>query len=574
MYETIEGYIFYEIAALLVLAAAGGLVGVMLRQPLIVSFIAVGIIAGPSVLDIAQSEQHIDLLAELGIAVLLFLVGLKLDLNLVRTLGLVAVTTGLGQVAFTTAFGFLTAIALGLDTVTALYVAVALTFSSTIIIVKLLSDKREIDSLHGRIALGFLIVQDLVVVLAMIVLSGLGVGAASGGGLTDVFVVLGYGAMMLAFVGVFVRFIANPLVDRLSHAPELLVSFAIGWAALLAALGHYLGFGKELGGLLAGVSLASTAYREAIAARLASMRDFLLLFFFIALGASLDLSVLGASVGPALIFAAFVLIGNPLIVLAIMGAMGYRKRTGFLAGLTVAQISEFSLIFMAMGVSLGHVADEALGLVTLVGLITIAASTYMITYSHRLYALAEPLLGIFERKHAAQLEDAATPTGPRYDAVVFGLGRYGLAIAGELRAAGLNVLGVDFDPDALKHARQSGHEVLFGDASDPEFVGHLPWSGVRWAISAVPEHGLGVTHEDPRISLLTTLYEQKYAGRVAVAAHSDAVAKQIAEAGADVVLRPYDDAAAYAAALVLGRERPDTAARAAVPETDQKELAL
>ena len=191
MYETIEGYIFYEIAALLVLAAAGGLVGVMLRQPLIVSFIAVGIIAGPSVLDIAQSEQHIDLLAELGIAVLLFLVGLKLDLNLVRTLGLVAVTTGLGQVAFTTAFGFLIAIALGLDTVTALYVAVALTFSSTIIIVKLLSDKREIDSLHGRIALGFLIVQDLVVVLAMIVLSGLGVGAASGGGLTDVFVVLG-----------------------------------------------------------------------------------------------------------------------------------------------------------------------------------------------------------------------------------------------------------------------------------------------------------------------------------------------------------------------------------------------
>jgi Kef-type K+ transport system membrane component KefB len=575
MIETIEGYIFYEIAALLVLAAAGGLVGVMLRQPLIVSFIAVGILAGPSVLDIAQSEQHIDLLAELGIAVLLFLVGLKLDLNLVRTLGLVAVTTGLGQVAFTTAFGFLIALALGLDAVTALYVAVALTFSSTIIIVKLLSDKREIDSLHGRIALGFLIVQDLVVVLAMIVLSGLGVGAASGGGLTDVFVVLGYGAMMLAFVGVFVRYIANPLVDRLSRAPELLVSFAIGWAALLAALGHYLGFGKELGGLLAGVSLASTAYREAIAARLASMRDFLLLFFFIALGASLDLSVLGASVGAALVFSAFVLIGNPLIVLAIMGAMGYRKRTGFLAGLTVAQISEFSLIFMAMGVSLGHVAEQALGLVTLVGLITIAVSTYMITYSHRLYALAEPLLGPFERKHApAAVEDAAGSPGPRYDAVVFGLGRYGLAIAGQLRAAGLKVLGVDFDPDAVKHARQCGHDALFGDASDPEFVAHLPWSGVRWAISAVPEHGLGVTHEDPRISLLTTLYAQKFAGQVAVAAHSDAVARQIAAAGADVVLRPYDDAAAYAAALVLGRARPDTDPRQDAPEVDQKELAL
>ncbi|MFW5655678.1 MAG: cation:proton antiporter, partial [Roseicyclus sp.] len=379
MTEALEGYLFYEIAALLVLAAGVGFVGLLLRQPLIVSFIAVGILAGPSVLDIAQSDAQIDLLAELGIALLLFLVGLKLDFNLVRTLGPVALVTGLGQVAFTTVFGFLIALAMGLDATTAIYVAIALTFSSTIIIVKLLSDKREIDALHGRIALGFLIVQDVVVVIAMIALSAIGVGAAAGaeggGALGDVARVLGYGVAMLGFVVVFIRFVANPLVERLSAAPELLVSFAIGWAALLAAVGHYLGFGKELGGLLAGVSLASTPFREAIAARLASLRDFLLLFFFIALGASLDLSVLGASVWPAIVLSLFVLIGNPLIVLAIMGAMGYRKRTGFLAGLTVAQISEFSLIFMAMGVAIGHVADEALGLVTLVGLVTIAAST-------------------------------------------------------------------------------------------------------------------------------------------------------------------------------------------------------
>jgi len=159
----IEGYIFYEIAALLVLAAGVGFLGLLLRQPLIVSFIAVGILAGPSVLNIAHSDEQIDLLAELGIALLLFLVGLKLDFTLVRTLGPVALVTGLGQVVFTTVFGFLIALALGLDPRSALYVAIALTFSSTIIIVKLLSDKREIDALHGRIALGFLIVQDTAV---------------------------------------------------------------------------------------------------------------------------------------------------------------------------------------------------------------------------------------------------------------------------------------------------------------------------------------------------------------------------------------------------------------------------
>jgi Kef-type K+ transport system membrane component KefB len=554
MTAVLEGYLFYEIAALLVLAAGVGFIGLMLRQPLIVSFIAVGIIAGPSVLNIARSDAQIDLLAELGIAVLLFLVGLKLDFNLVRTLGPVSLVTGLGQVIFTTVFGFLIGLALGLDQRTALYVAIALTFSSTIIIVKLLSDKREIDSLHGRIALGFLIVQDVVVVLAMIVLSAIGVGAAAEGqgALGDVLRVLGYGIAMLAFVIFFIRYVADPLVERLSQAPELLVSFAIGWAALLAAVGHYLGFGKELGGLLAGVSLASTPFREAIAARLASLRDFLLLFFFIALGASLDLSVLGASVGPAIILSLFVLIGNPLIVLAIMGAMGYRKRTGFLAGLTVAQISEFSLIFMAMGVAIGHVADQALGLVTLVGLVTIAASTYMITYSHQLYNIFEPVLGIFERKNRDRARDDAPENALPHDVILFGLGRYGLGIAAALRDSGKRVLGVDFSPEAVRFARTKGYDVVFGDATDPEFLAHLPLRHAEWLVLAVPEHDMGLTHDDPRHALLRAVRDQGYQGRVAVSAHRDTTAEALAADSADLILMPYRDAAFAAARMITG----------------------
>ncbi len=550
MVETIEAYIFYEIAALLVLSAAVGFVGLLLRQPLIVSFIAVGIIAGPSVLDIVRSNEQIDLLAELGIAVLLFLVGLKLDFQLVRTLGAVALMTGLGQVAFTTVFGFLLGLALGLDTVTSIYVAIALTFSSTIIIVKLLSDKREIDSLHGRIALGFLIVQDIVVVVAMIVLSAVGIGAAGDSAVTDVLLVLGYGPGMLALVAVFIRYIANPLVERLSRAPELLVSFAIGWAALLAAAGHYLGFGKELGGLLAGVSFASTAYREAIAARLASLRDFLLLFFFIALGSALDLSILGASVGAAIVLSLFVLIGNPLIVLAIMGAMGYRKRIGFLAGLTVAQISEFSLIFMAMGVAIGHVSDTALGLVTLVGLITIAASTYMITYSHQLYERLEPLLGVFERRDPTRDKADTAVRQSQHDIIVFGMGRYGVGIARELTNAGRRVLGVDFSPVAVRHARSKGFDVVFGDATDPEFLAHLPLDDVEWVVSAVPEHDTGLTHDDPRRSLIGAMKDLGFAGRIAVSAHHEATAEGLRDAKADLVLMPYADAAAQAATLI------------------------
>ena len=332
--------LFYQIAALLVLAAGVGLLGLALRQPLIVSYIVVGLIAGPAALGIATGGEPIDLLAELGVAVLLFLVGLKLDIGLIRSVGAVAVATGLGQVLFTALVGFLICLALGLPWLTSLYIAVALTFSSTIIIVKLLSDKGEIGTLHGRIALGFLIVQDIVVVLAMVVLSTLGIGAADRSSPLNMLEMVGAGVALVLGVVVFVRHIADPLVERLARSPELLVSFAIGWAAFLAALADYLGFGKELGGLLAGVSLASTPYREAMSTRLTSLRDFLLLFFFIALGASLDLGYLGSDLPSALVLSAFVLIGYPLIVLLIMSAMGYRKRTGFLAGLTVAQISE------------------------------------------------------------------------------------------------------------------------------------------------------------------------------------------------------------------------------------------
>jgi Kef-type K+ transport system membrane component KefB len=488
---------------------------------------------------------------------------------LIRSLGAVSLMTGLGQVAFTSIFGFLIGLALGLDAVTSLYVAVALTFSSTIIIVKLLSDKREIDSLHGQIALGFLIVQDLVVVLAMIVLAAVGIGAEDTHGAQNIFVVLASGTALVGLVVLFVRYAATPLTERLARAPELLVIFAIAQAAMFAAIGDFVGLGKEVGGLLAGVSLASTPYRETIAARLAPLRDFLLLFFFIALGATLDLSLLGAHVTAAAVFSVFVLIGNPLIVLAIMGAMGYRKRTGFLAGLTVAQISEFSLIFIAMGVSLGHIAEEALGLVTLVGLVTIAASTYMITYSHHLYPVFGPLLNIFERTGTPrEPSEEARPGISRYDVVIFGLGRFGTAVGLRLKNKDLRVLGVDFNPIAVRRWRGLGLDTEYGDATDPEFVAGLPLGNARWIVLTIPVHPTGLSHEDSRTTLLQVARGAGFRGKIAVTSHSKADTEDLLASGADLVLEPFQDAADRAADLLTGGEPLE---RTPIPEIETEE---
>ena len=555
MTDIIAVSVFYEFAALLALAAGVGLLGLALRQPLIVSFIAVGILAGPSASGIARSSEYIQLFAELGVVVLLFLVGLKLDLKLIRALGAVALTTGLGQVIFTSVVGFLICLELGLEPLTSLYVAVALTFSSTIIIVKLLSDKKEIDSLHGQIALGILIVQDLVVVLAMVVLSALGSGVAAEAPLLEMAKALAAGLALLAVVGLFIRYLAEPLVRRVAKAPELLICSAIGWATLLAALGDYLGLGKELGGLLAGVSLASTQFRESISTRMAPLRDFLVLFFFIGLGARLDLGQLDQDLGAAAVLSLFVLVGKPLIVLIIMGLMGYRKRTGFLAGLTVAQISEFSLIFMAMGVSIGHVDQQVLGLVTLVGLITIGLSTYIITYSHWIYDRVEPLLWYFERK-APYREDREAGVGKwqRFDVLLFGLGRYGTAIARRLQQHGLKVLGVDFNPEVVRSWDDYDIEAIYGDATDPEFIGSLPLGTAKWAVSAVPEHRTGLTHDDPRIALIQALRFHGFAGRIAVAAQRAGDVAPLRRAGADLVFLPFQDAADQAVDLMLRGE--------------------
>ncbi|MDP2172021.1 MAG: cation:proton antiporter, partial [Rhodocyclaceae bacterium] len=411
--------VFGEFALLLMMSAAAGAVSLWLRQPVLIAYIVIGIAAGPALLGVVTAHDQIDLLAQVGVTVLLFVVGLKLDLQHIRHIGPVALATGLGQLAFTIVIGFLLILAMGRGWVEALYVAVALTFSSTIIIVKLLSDKREIDSLHGRIAVGFLIVQDLAVVIAMMVMSALrGEGGDSGEG--ALLPLVGSLALRIgvALVGMYLlmRYVLPKVVDRMAQSQELLLIFAIAWGTSLAALGEWAGFSKEAGAFLAGFSLASTHYRDAINARLTGIRDFLLLFFFIDLGAKLDFSTLGGEVWPAIALSLFVLIGNPLIVMAIMGWMGYRKRTGFMAGLTVAQISEFSIIFVAMGIGLGHVGQDALGLTTLVGLITITLSTYMILYAQPLFARLSPWLGPFERHipHRENADDNA-PTGEQPD---------------------------------------------------------------------------------------------------------------------------------------------------------------
>jgi Kef-type K+ transport system membrane component KefB/Trk K+ transport system NAD-binding subunit len=529
--------IFLELALILALATITSILGQKLRQPLIIMFLASGILAGPACFGIIKSYHEIELLANMGIALLLFIVGLKLDLHLIRTTGPVALATGLGQIFFTCFIGFFIALSMDMAFLPAAYVSVALTFSSTIIIVKLLSDKKEIDSLHGQIAIGFLIVQDIAAILALIGLTIIGAPVVEGESMyIQAMLILAKGIGMLAIVALLIKYILPFLTKRLAQSPELLTLFAVAWAVFFGATGELLGFTKEVGAFLAGVSLASTDFRDSIGARLAGLRDFLLLFFFIYLGARLDWTTVGSQIEASLIFSVFVLIGNPLIVMLIMRFMGYRHRTGFLAGLTVAQISEFSLIVAAIGLSLGHISNEIMGLITLVGVITIFLSTYMILYSSQLYNFLSGYLKIFElrnpyRERAIDTYDSPIST----EIILVGLGNYGSGLAEYLLRRDKIILGVDFDPGVLDKWRKKGVPVLYGDMSDPEMHEHLPLNEVEWLISTVRS-------KDINLTLINNLKKTGYKGKIAITAGNENEMRIYEEVGVHLVFQPFKDA--------------------------------
>ena len=524
---------FVSVALILALAVAAGAIAKLLRQPIVVSFIIVGILAGPTAFNLVAGAEEIRLFAKFGIAILLFLVGLKLDFHMIRSTGKVALVAGLTQVAFTAAVGFGLAVLFGFEATTAFYIAVALTFSSTIIIIKLIGDKRELDTLYGRIAVGILIVQDILVVAAMVIIVTIGT-PGEGSVITDLVITLASSAVFLGVVAFASRFVLEKVLDWISKSPELTLLFGVAWAIVLAAISILIGLSMEIGAFVAGVSLASTAYRESLAARMVSLRDVMLLFFFIELGASLTFADALGQLWPAIVLSVFVLVGKPLIIFAIMGWMGYRSITSFRTGVALAQISEFSLILIALGFALGQVDSAVLSLVTLVAVFTITISSYFILYTDRLYSKMQGFMHLFERAKSEAVDEQSQALS--FDAIVVGSGRFGSEVISGLTSSGSSVLAVDLDPDALSRARDLGAETLFGDVGDPDFAKMLPIHQTDTLVCTAPDR-------TTNSQLLDGLKSLGYEGKIYLTALDNQTAEMFAKDPQVTTIRPLKMAA-------------------------------
>ncbi len=476
--------IFTEISLIILLVTLISFVMKFLKQPFIVGYILSGIIAGPYFLNLLHSNEHIEFFSTIGITILLFIVGIHLSPKVIKETARASVVTGLGQVIFTFILGYTACRLLHFDNITSVYTATALSFSSTIVVLKLLTDKGETQKLYGKISIGYLLVQDLIAIFALIIVFAF--AKANGG---NFLMVLGFlslkGLLLVSAIAILSINILPHFLKKIASDQEFLFLFSIAWGLIISGIYYELGLSIEIGALVAGVALSTTPFAYEIASRLKPLRDFFILLFFIFLGSQVVIDAIPQILLPAIIMFAIVFIGSPVIVILLMNLLGYKRKTGFMTGVTFAQIGEFSLIFTSIGVSASHISEETLSLITLVALSTIAFSTYLILYSDKIYSWTERIIKLLEVKEVKYEKQVLTTI--KYDVILFGYDRVGSDFVKTIQKLDKDFIVVDYNPEAIERLKKEEIPFVYGDADDVEFLEEINISKAKLIISTIPD---------------------------------------------------------------------------------------
>jgi Kef-type K+ transport system membrane component KefB len=527
--------IFVGLSLTIVIAALVAGILQKLKQPLIIGHIITGLIVGPFLFKSLQFQEVVDSLSQFGIALLLFIIGLNLTPKVIKEVGKVSLLAGLGQIILTTTAGFLVCyFLLHFNLITSIYVGMALTFSSTIIIMKLLSDKRELSKFYSKISIGLLLVQDLVVAIILI-----GISAFSGGSadISSISLMLIKGIVVFDLIILFTIYIVPMLSASFAKSQEFLFLFSIGWGLGLATLFHYLGFSMEIGALIAGVTLSTSTYHFEISSRLRPLRDFFIILFFILLGSKIKVGSLPTIIYPAIFLSLFVIIIKPLIVLFLTGITGYRKKINFFTAVNFTQVSEFSLILLILAEKVSGISPDIISLITLVSLITIAISSYIVLYSGKIYPFFQKF--IYERNTVK----SGKVLSENHDVILFGCNRMGtdfLELFGEL---GKKFLVVDFDPEKIKELEEAKVSCRYGDADDNEFLEELNLGKTKMVISTIPDF-------ETNQFLIAKIKAENSETVVIVISHDVDEAIGLYEAGATYVITPHFLGGKYASMLI------------------------
>lgn len=472
--------IFLELSFIIVVGAAVSIAMRLLRQPLILGYILTGVLVGPAVFNLIRLDTF-DAFASIGIALLLFIIGLGMNVAVIKRLGATAFVAMGAELLTVGAVGFVAGSILGFNRTEAFIVGLCLFFSSTIIIVKILSDKKEQNRLHGQIAIGIVLLDDIVATFALLFVAA---GKNNSVGLSRLGLLGLEGGLLILFLVIMSNVLLPRIARFMASSQELLFLFAVGWGFGVASLFQVAGFSIEIGALFAGISLAGLPYAQEIEARLKPLRDFFVVLFFIVLGKSLSLSGMSEAIIPALALSAVVILVKPASIIATLGSLGYSKRVSFMSAINLSQVGEFSIVLAVLAVNAGLVHKEIATVITLVTIITIATASYLTQHDNTLFKLFDTIhLGFFERRSTMRRTEKRQRQA--YQLVLFGYTRGGHEFIKTFQSLKKRYVVIDYDPAIIELLQQKRIPCLYGDASDTELLDEIGVQSSKLVISAI-----------------------------------------------------------------------------------------
>ncbi len=524
--------IFGEIGLVIITASILGLITRLFKQPLILAYIFAGILIGP-VLGFITNQEAINILAHFGVAFLLFLVGLELNINKLKNLGLVTFLIILGQVLFSFLTFFYISRLLGFEITQSIIWGLGLTLSSTVIVIKYLSEKNDLHSLSGRILIGILLFQDVIAIFGIIALNTLNAG---GLGSPDLWLnltnTLIKGTVFLVSTLLFAKYIIPQTFRFIGKSQELLFLSAISWCFALALLSKLCGFSIEIGAFIAGITLAPLPINLAIISKIKPLRDFFITIFFVTLGMQVVFTGFSTNnILTLIVLTLAVLIIKPLIILILMGLAGFKSRTNFKVGVGLAQVSEFSFIAFALAKNYNLISATDLSIIITLGVVSIGVSTYLISNSETIFQFLKPYIKIFELSKVRREDIIHKPENLKDHIIVFGCKRTGARILKAVQKLDKQVLVVDYDPEIIYKLKQQNIACIFGDIADVELLNRVNLKQANMIISTVDS-------EDSNYLMLDTVKQQNSKALVYVIAHDLNTAVELYKRGAHHVIIP------------------------------------
>lgn len=525
--STLQTNALFDIAIIIIIATFVAYIIRLLKQPLILAYVLTGLILGPVFLGLVKDQNIVLILSEVGIAFLLFFVGLEINFKKLKQITGVSLVVTCIQVALTFLAGFYLSLYFGLNQISAFYIGAIVAFSSTMVVVKLLSDKDELDTLHSRIILGILLIQDIIVIFLLAILNKIDENFT----LTVLYGPLFKGVILFALAILFSKFIFVKIFDFAAKSRELLLFCALAVCFLFSLLSAYLGFSIVIGAFIAGLSLASLPYSIDIAGEVSPLKNFFALLFFVALGMQLKLDSFNFSLNFLIYLLLIVILLKPLIIMIITSIFGYDKRTSFLSSMSLGQISEFSLIIVLLGLQLGHIDSSIFSLTIILAVITMVLTSYLIHYDKKISNFFAGILNVFEKLSLRERRiHCLMKKKPKI--IIFGCHRMGSIFLQSFEKMKKKVLMIDFNPEIIEDLIEKKKNCLYGDIMNEEV---LKLANIRKASLVVS------TVKDEERSLFLLDYVKRYnkKAKIIVTARYLKEALQYYKKGASYVIIPH-----------------------------------